>query len=453
MSSSYDDNRSRKWLIFALCSCAYFLSHFHRVSPAVIAENLLTEYAITAAQLGLLASTYFYVYCALQIPFGIFTDMLGSRAVISISTAIATVGVLLFSASHTWRMAVAARVITGLGAAGVYIPTLQLLSRISGPGEFSTMVGLFGAAGHLGSLVATSPLALAVSAIGWRQSFVIIGVITILVTVACWVFLRNPEPAQTGATGVLVNGDPPAASADRRSQAHTCATSNAGGNAARSRWTVLSGLLPIMLLGATAFFKYGPLMGYQGLWGVPYLMDVKAMTKIEASNMMMVVSLACMVGGPLAGFLVDRLGFRRRVVFVTGSLLYALAWVPLAFFTASAPTWLLYASAVLIGVPTTALAVVGFGMAKDYAGSNKAGTGMAVVNACTLFGAAVFQPLMGCLIDKAAAGGPATAAAYASAFRVTFAGVALMVVGAYLIRDPKDRAVGSRGRNVRAGVL
>ena len=53
--------RRSAWML-AVVAGAYVLSFFHRFAPAGIAQDLAVSFQTTAASLGVLAATYFYVY-------------------------------------------------------------------------------------------------------------------------------------------------------------------------------------------------------------------------------------------------------------------------------------------------------------------------------------------------------------------------------------------------------
>ncbi|MEM2817539.1 MAG: hypothetical protein QXN39_03550, partial [Archaeoglobaceae archaeon] len=63
--------RSSKWVIFVVLSSIYFFVYFHRTSPAVMANDLMLEFAVSALAIGVLSSLYFYPYAVLQIPVGV----------------------------------------------------------------------------------------------------------------------------------------------------------------------------------------------------------------------------------------------------------------------------------------------------------------------------------------------------------------------------------------------
>ena len=69
----------RRWLGYGLLALAFFLVSLHRTSTAVLSEGLLDAFGLTATGLGLLHSSFFYLYAALQVPAGLLTDRYGAR--------------------------------------------------------------------------------------------------------------------------------------------------------------------------------------------------------------------------------------------------------------------------------------------------------------------------------------------------------------------------------------
>ncbi|MCL2886283.1 MAG: MFS transporter, partial [Betaproteobacteria bacterium] len=74
--------RQRRWLALGVVALAYVLSFFQRFAPAGIAPDLAAAFATSAASLGALAATYFYVYTVMQVPTGILVDTLGPRRIL-----------------------------------------------------------------------------------------------------------------------------------------------------------------------------------------------------------------------------------------------------------------------------------------------------------------------------------------------------------------------------------
>lgn len=404
---------ANKWTLFALCAIAYFFANFHRVSSAVIASDLQQEFNASSSVLGVLSSTYFWVYALLQLPLGMAADRYSPRLLIAMGMAIATLGALAFGLSRSLGVAVVARTLAGAGVAAVYIPSLKLLGEAFGGANLPTVIGLLIAAGNVGSLSASSPFAVLVAAVGWRWSFMVIAAVSAIIASAAWAFLRgpwdNPRRQRRDADG--------------------------GTNKPQGRIQTRE-LMVFFALGLGMFLKHGPLMGYQGLWGVPYFMDVYQMTKVQAGSLLMWISIGYIVGGPVIGRVSDRQGLSLRSLLIGTSALYWLSWIPLAFMTEGASRMLLCATSLLMGTTGSASGVVAHSLSSRHSGAGRSGTGLGIVNGLTLLGGAVFQPLMGFTIDRSLAAGLTVTVAYARTFQMVFAATLGMVLISLLVHDP-----------------
>ena len=181
-------------LILLAPAAIYFFSYFHRVAPAVVAQDLMRAFSIPAASLGQLAAIYPYVFAVMALPAGSLADTLGPRWTLTLGAVMMGFGATLFGLAPVFGVAYAGRLLVGLGASVILISFLRLAAEWFRPDEFGTISGWSQTVGNVGALVASSPLALLVEAVGWRQSFVMIGVVTLLLALAAILFVRDrPE--------------------------------------------------------------------------------------------------------------------------------------------------------------------------------------------------------------------------------------------------------------------
>jgi len=172
----------------------YVFSWVHRVAPAVVAADLMRAFSITAAALGNLAAIYPYVFAAMALVAGSLADTLGPRRTIALGGATMGLGAALFGLAPTFGVAFAARLLVGLGASVMLIAWLSLAAAWFRPDEFATISGWTQTAGNVGALLAASPLALLVDAVGWRLTFVAIGGVTLgLAAIAAGLIRDRPE--------------------------------------------------------------------------------------------------------------------------------------------------------------------------------------------------------------------------------------------------------------------
>ena len=85
------DNKTRRWMIFAIASSLFFLSQFYRVSNAVIAPLLIQDLSLDTKAIGLLSASFFYAFAITQIPISLLLDKLGPR---NMMIALSMIGVI-----------------------------------------------------------------------------------------------------------------------------------------------------------------------------------------------------------------------------------------------------------------------------------------------------------------------------------------------------------------------
>jgi predicted MFS family arabinose efflux permease len=171
----------------------YYLSYVYRAVNAVLGPTLVAEFAISAAQLGLLTGMYFFAVGLFQIPLGVLLDRFGPRRVNAWLLLIAAGGALFFARSTSFGELAAARALIGLGVSACLMATVQAFVLWFRPERMSTMIALAYSMGGLGALTASAPLELALRYVGWREVFDTLAAATLLLS-AIFLFLV-PEHA------------------------------------------------------------------------------------------------------------------------------------------------------------------------------------------------------------------------------------------------------------------
>jgi sugar phosphate permease len=385
-----------RWLIFWIMALAYVFVYFHRLCPAVVAMDLQQAFAASGGFMGLLASAYFYPYALMQFPAGLLSDSLGPRKTVTVFLSVAAAGSLLFGFAQSMELAVIARVIVGLGVSMVFIPTMKLLSQWFRIREFAFMTALLNTMGGIGALTAATPLALMTGWIGWRSSFQIIGLGTLAIAVLVWLFVRN-KPQDKGW---------PSLSEIDHSGPGTAAPPIVIPLWQGARRVVTEKYFwPV---AAWFFFGCGIFFGFAGLWAGPYLMQVYNMSRAEAGSILNMISVGMIFGSPLVSYLSDRVFHSRRKVLTLCSSLLLAEMIFLNIFHSGLPIWGLYIVFIVLAVSSSAIVVIGFTSTKELFPVEIAGTSVGTVNLFPFLGGAIFQPILGWVLDaypKTAAGG------------------------------------------------
>jgi sugar phosphate permease len=403
-----------RWIIFGILAAIYFFVYFHRTSSAVIAKELMAEFAVSAVAIGLMSSLYFYPYAIMQIPVGTLSDTLGTRKTATFFTLIAFIGAILFGLSPNFSTALVARLLMGIGVSGVYIPTLKILSQWFREQEFASLTGVLLAVGNFGAISSAFPLAMMVIFFGWRNSFLVIGIVTLLLALLCWIIVRD-SPASVGLDPVV--------------------------KAERIEVRVKEGIKGVLKnkyfwpLGIWFFFEYGGIMGYQGLWGGPYLIEIYGLNKAEAGAILMMVGVGMMIGSPVIGFLSDRILKSRKITLIIFTAIYFLVWIPIAFVTSGLSIPILYLLSFILGFSGGVL-IITFTSTKELFPLAITGIATSMVNIFPFIGGAVFQTVMGYLMDSIGkVGGVYPVEAYSLAFKFCFIAALISLICSLMTRE------------------
>jgi MFS family permease len=384
----------------------YFFSYFHRVSPAVLVYNLIELFSFRATLIGLISSAYFYSYAIAQLPVGILADSIGPKKTLEIFSLIMALGTSLFAFGNSEIVLITGRALIGFGAGGIFIPALRLFSYWFKPREYATVTGMLMFTGNLGALFATAPLAIALENFGWTFAIGVTAVIILFSTFLAHLFVA----------------DSPSTKEKRREHIPF----------SKIVKTVLK-IKNFTLLYIIAFLSYGSLMIFQGLWGGAFLSDIYGFSKEKASIILLLIALGVMVASPLGGLISDRIIRRRKPVLLSSCVLMFIFWIPLAFFTGSLSEFMIFILAILIGV-STGLRVIDMTMAKESLPEEMLGRGLGLLNTSYFIGAAIFQPLVGYVIDFLLSKTGSLLLAYQGAFFLSFSAT-FVALGLSLLLD------------------
>jgi MFS family permease len=397
----------RPFLIFTILSALYTLSMFYRVSNAVIAPNLIQDLGLDAETLGILGGAFFYSFALLQIPMGPMLDRIGPRIVVISSTLVGAMGAFLFAFGNSYGAALLGRILIGAGMASILMGSLKVFTLQFPPEKFATLMGTLVSIGTLGNILAASPLAYLTSTIGWRMTFIMAGGVT-----AFLAFL----------TFFILGGE------KKRNEDLTFSPMSSPELKILQSFRLILGSLTFWQIAAVAFFRFGISMGLQGLWLGPYLMDSKGYSPVQAGNLLILLAIGMIVGGPISGQLSDRIFRNNKGVALWGTCLYTLSLLPLmGIFKIQSSLW--YGLIFFLMGFFNAFGMIIYSHAKSFFPIAISGTVMTWVNFFTMAGAAIFMPALGKIIESFPRTGHSyPAEAYHLSFLICFLGMAASLI-------------------------
>jgi MFS family permease len=397
----------QRWLVLVILNAVYFFVYFHRTSTAVLAPYLMEEFAASAASLGGMSAAYFYPYALIQPLVGYLTDRWGPRKVVAVSTAVGTLGALLFGLAPTLLWAALGRGLIGVGAAGVFVPALKALLPWFGPRSFAQMNGILLVTGNVAAIASAAPFAWIVQQSGWRGSFFFIAGIAVVLTFLSWIWVRDFPPGRPPEAAGIPDGKPDG----------------------KTFLLVLKN--PFFWTLAALFFTYaGAMQTFQGLWGYPFLIDIFRYNKLEAGNLIMLIAVGVIVGGPVLSYLADRTfaGRKGRLLSFCIGVQVGI-WTIIVFGATSLGTLSLSAMLLAMGAAFAGTLSIFWAIVREVSAPERLGTVMGLVNPFPFLGVAIFQPATGFLMDrvgKTGAGFPLEA--YQHAFGLCLASLSVAFI-------------------------
>jgi sugar phosphate permease len=377
---------THRGLVFLILCFTFIFVLFFRTNTAVIVEDLMAEFAIPAVSLGLMASAFFYAYGAVQIPVGFLADRISVRHTVFCLGLLGVGGCIVFAFSTGLPMATWARVLMGIGTAGVWIPSLKYIAISYSPDKFATMTGIINAVGGQGLILATFPMAMMAERIGWRLSYIIPSLVMLTLLIVLYHLMKSSSTRSS-----QIQGGNKAQEEQNKGEQQKKPSSSPD----YSFWRH-----PMFWRFALwAFLVYGVLFSFQSLWGASYLQESFGKSREFAGILLMFISIGGICGGVVWGLLSERFFRARRPVLLLGTIGMAGALTALLFFSS-------YPGAFVIALIYFLLGFCGFtfllnlGCVKEFFPLEIAGTAMGTVNASMFIGVAAFQGITGYIIDR-----------------------------------------------------
>lgn len=347
---------------------SYFLSYVFRTINALMAAPLARDLHVTPSDLGLLTSMYFLATTLVQLPIGALLDRYGPRRVQAPFLLVAALGALIFASADGLAALIVGRLLIGVGIATALMAGLKA-AVVWFPAERITFAnGLIVMTGALGAVAATVPADLLLSAIGWRQIFVLLAALCVLSAALIFVVVpgrpRQSHPAASMATAGLlaIYGDP--------------------------RFLRLAPLSAAVV---------GTAWSLQGLWMAPWLTDVEHLGRETVVGYLLVMGLALAAGALALGSCAEwaqRRGITREHVLTSLALLFILAQLALI-----ARTPVPIAVSLIMIAIAGAATVLSYAIMPGYFPKEISGRANGALNVLHMFGAFLIQSATGALVS------------------------------------------------------
>lgn len=353
----------------------YCYEYLLRMIPGVMEAQLRFAFGnISATSFGTLSAYYYFAYTPMQLPAGMMMDRIGPRKLLVLACFLCAIGAYLFTFTGSYSLAAVGRFLIGFGSAFAFVGVLSLAVAWLPQTLFSMVAGLVTTLGMFGAIVGQVGMSYLIETWGWQQVLWLGPIIGVVLTVIMFMFLR----------------DAPSNHADNENRQIL--------SSRQFFQQIMEVLLDpqIWLIGLIGCLLYLSLSVFAEVWGKSYLMMAHGLSNLEASSSVSMVFLGWAVGGPLLGLIAD-LNNKRITMLIVGALMAAI-FISIVLYASGLSLLSINASLFLYGV-FCSVEVIVFALAKDNCSQELAATVLSAANMIIMLGGAIFQPLVGKMLD------------------------------------------------------
>lgn len=374
-SANPKGNLRYAWLIWGLAAAFYFSEYLARVAPGVMHQFLQIDFGINEARFGILTASFYIPYVLMQIPVGLTVDRLSIRGLLTSMSLMTAFGCCVFGLADSLFIAAVGRMLIGFSAAFAFVCALRLATSWFPPTMLGLLAGLTQALGMLGASAGEAPVSFLVAQVGWRHSMLIIAFLFIVLACLLYQFIKD-KPEESRQNALPVN-----------------------------HMSILHSLKIILSCKQTWFnalyagFLFGPTAVIGEAIGPAYLQFGRGLGAHAAAFATGLIFIGWGIGGPLTGWLSDKIG--RRKPFMVGSAALGMIFTSLFVFYPNLSQNSAYLLFFAFGLTNTGVAIA-YAVSTELHNRNVVGTAIAFTNMTSIFIGASLQPLVGRLVDLVA---------------------------------------------------
>lgn len=303
ISKTTSNSMAQAWLALFMGGLFYCYQFVIRVSPDVMADDLMQAFRLDSEGLSLILMWYYAGYAGMQVPLGLLMDRFGARRIIAMGAALCAVATYVFSIADSNSMAGFARFLIGLGSACGYLGALKLGSKWFPRDKMPMVVAVVMTMGTLGASFGLLPLTVLVDSVGWKGSLEMVALGGLLLAVAIY---------------FLVGKNPPYKVTQPKDQ------------------HLLEDLFQIVLkpqawlIALFAMLMYLPLTLIGDMWGVSFLKSKYDIPEAYATVPVTCMFVGVALGSPVFAWMTHTMKSRIKPMAI-GALITSILWLTIVF--------------------------------------------------------------------------------------------------------------------------
>lgn len=381
--SRYKDRLFYGWVVVIASFIISVIVFGTRFSFGVFFKFLASEFKLTRAETSGVYSAYMLLCCVFAIIGGWGADKFNPRMLISLMGLFTGFSLILTSQAHSiWQLFVGYSVLLAMGTGGIYVVSTSIITRWFDR-KRGLAIGLSTSGVGLGTVIMAPFATYLIAKLGWRISYIVMGIIAWLFIISMAMLLRK-DPSEMGLQpdGGESNEGKTEGSNLMEGSNQTIGLSLSHALQTRNFWCLGFSWL---LLSLSVHMVLTHI--------VPHSTDI-GISAMKAATILSLIGAMNIAGRLLLGRISDSMG--RKVTAISSALLLAGAIILLI---CSQNLWMLYLFAVIFGFFYGGLDASTIALIGDLFGLRNIGVIMGTLSAGWSLGAAIGPVIGGIAYD------------------------------------------------------
>lgn len=191
---------ARAWAPYgslAIIALVLLLNHTDRLVLGILVEPIRAEFRLSDSQIGLLTGPAFaLVYAILVIPIARLAERHSRVTIITVCVLAWSAATAACGLAGNFASLMLARVLVGCGEAGGIAPSMSVVSDLFPARQRAMAMSIFGLGASLGIVVAPLVGGVLVSLVGWRWTFLTLGLVGAPIALLLILAVREPRRGQ-----------------------------------------------------------------------------------------------------------------------------------------------------------------------------------------------------------------------------------------------------------------
>ncbi|MEV4146669.1 MFS transporter [Amycolatopsis sp. NPDC049691] len=187
--------KKARWTIAGVLGVGSFVNYVDRVNLSIAGPEMMREFHLSAAQLGVVASAFLWTYAVLQLPIGAILDRIGVRWVNRAAAALWAIASFLTASAGGLGLLLVSRLVLGFGEAPTIPAGWKAIGQWFPRSERGRATAIFDGCAKISNVLGIPVMAFLVTVFSWHAAFVFTGVLSLGYLLVWWLLYLTPKQA------------------------------------------------------------------------------------------------------------------------------------------------------------------------------------------------------------------------------------------------------------------